>query len=422
MEFYSISAAGFRIMEGRAAPHAPPRRSAMTNATKAAEPRVVISGRGEERVHSGHPWIYRADVADVRAAGGDTVLVHNPRGRVVGRALFSDRSQIALRMLTAGDVPAGPELWRSRLSAAIAFRRSLAIDATACRLVHGEGDLLPSCVVDEYGSYLVVQALSQGVDRLTPLIVELLVDLVRPAGILARNDGRVRQLEGLDSSVAVLHGDVPALVTVREGRIEHEVDVWHGQKTGLFLDQRENRLAAREYAHGRLLDCFSYHGAFALQLADRCDSVVALEVSEDAVTRIGRDARRNGITSIDARAVNAFDALRQMERAGERFDTIVLDPPAFAKSKNAVEKACAGYKEINLRAMKLLNPGGVLVTCSCSYHVDEATFGQIVYDASVDARARITVLEKRMQSRDHPVVLGVPETYYLKCFILRKLA
>jgi 23S rRNA (cytosine1962-C5)-methyltransferase len=211
-------------------------------------------------------------------------------------------------------------------------------------------------------------------------------------------------------------------VTVREGRIEHEVDVWHGQKTGLFLDQRENRAAAREYAHGRLLDCFSYHGAFALQLADRCDTVVALDVSEDAVARIGRNARRNGITSIDARAVNAFDALRQMERAGERFDTIVLDPPAFAKSKDAVEKASAGYKEINLRAMKLLNPGGILVTCSCSYHVDEAAFGQIVYEASVDAHARMSVLEKRMQSRDHPVVLGVPETYYLKCFILRKLA
>jgi 23S rRNA (cytosine1962-C5)-methyltransferase len=250
----------------------------------------------------------------------------------------------------------------------------------------------------------------------------MLVDLLKPAGVIARNDVRVRQLEGLDSSVTLLYGDVPGLVTVREGPIEHEVDVWHGQKTGLFLDQRENRAAARQYARGRLLDCFSYHGAFALQLADRCDSIVALDVSEEAVACIRRNAQRNGIASIDARAVNAFDALRQMERAGERFETIVLDPPAFAKSKDAVEKARAGYKEINLRALKLLAPGGVLVTCTCSYHVDEAAFGQIVYEASVDARVRVVVMEKRMQSRDHPVVLGVPETYYLKCFILRKLA
>ena len=386
------------------------------------EPKVVISGRGEERVRSGHPWIYRTDIADVRAAGGDTVVVHNPRGRIVGRALFSDKSQIALRMLTVGEAPAGSGLWRSRLAEAIAFRRSLGIDATACRLVHGEGDLLPSLVVDQYGDYLVLQTLSQGVDRLLPAIVAQLVEQVTPAGVLARNDVRVRQLEGLDSFVALLHGEVPPLAHVREGRIDHEVDLWHGQKTGLFLDQRENRVAARAYAHGRLLDCFSYHGAFALQLADRCESVVALDVSEDAVGHIRRNAERNRIGNVEARLANVFDALRQMERDRERFDTIVLDPPAFAKSKDAVEKAHAGYKEINLRAMKLLRPGGVLVTCTCSYHVDEASFGQIVYEASIDARARMTVLEKRMQSRDHPVVLGVPETYYLKCFILRKLA
>lgn len=393
----------------------------MPNATSTHEPRAVISGRGEERVRGGHPWVYRTDVADARAAGGDTVVVHNPRGRIVGRALFSDRSQIALRMLTVGEAPAGLELWRSRLEAAVRFRRSLDIDATACRLVHAEGDLLPSLVVDQYGDYLVVQALSQGVDRLLPDIVGLLVDLVKPAGVLARNDVRVRQLEGLDSSVALLHGEVPDRVHVREGRIDHEVDLWHGQKTGLFLDQRENRAAARAYARGRMLDGFSYHGAFALQLADRCESVLAIDVSDDAVGQIRLNAGRNACGNVEARLANVFDALRQMERERERFDTIVLDPPAFAKSKDAVEKAHAGYKEINLRAMKLLAPGGVLVTCTCSYHVDEASFGQIVYEASLDARARMAVLEKRMQSRDHPVVLGVPETYYLKCFILRKL-
>ena len=386
------------------------------------EPTVTVSSRGEERVRAGHPWIYRADVTGVWAEGGDTVLVSGPRGRPVGRALFSDRSQIALRLLTTGDLRAGLDLWRVRLESAIAFRRQLGIDATAYRLVHGDADLLPSLVVDQYGQYLVVQALAQGTERLLPDLVGMLDTLLKPAGILARHDVRVRQLEGLDSSVTLLAGEVPAVVTVRDGSVTYEADLWHGQKTGLFLDQRENRAAARASVRGRVLDAFSYHGAFALQLADRCDHVVALDVSEEAVAQISRNAARNGLTNIEARCGNVFDTLRAMDRAGERFETIVLDPPAFAKNKDAVEKAYAGSKEINLRALKLLTPGGVLVTCSCSYHVDEAMLGQIVYDASIDARVRVTVLEKRMQSRDHPVLLGVPDTYYLKCLILRKLA
>ena len=381
----------------------------------------MVSGRGEDRARAGHPWIYKADVVEAMAKGGDTVVVLNPRGRIIGRAMYSDKSQIALRFLIVGEAPAGPDLWRARLEAAIAFRRKLAIDATAFRLVHGEADLMPSLVVDQYDRYLVVQALSQGTARLLPRIVEMLLDLLAPAGILARNDVRVRQLEGLEQEVTLLAGEVPPLVHVREGRIDHEVDLWHGQKTGLFLDQRENRAAARSYAQGRLLDGFSYHGAFALQMADRCEYVTALDVSEEAVGHITANAKRNGVTNLEARCINVFDELRRMERAGERFDTIVLDPPAFAKSKDAVEKAYAGYKEINLRALKILKPGGTVITCSCSYNIDEATFGQIVYEASVDARVRAVVLEKRMQSRDLPVLLGVPETYYLKCFILRKV-
>ena len=387
-----------------------------------AEPSVVVTARGEDRGRAGHPWIYRTDVADVRAQGGDTVVVMNPRGRILGHALFSDKSQIALRLLTIGEAPAGLDLWRARLDAAIAFRRQLTIDATAFRLVHGEADLMPSLVVDQYDRHLVVQALSQGTERLLPRIVEMLQDALAPAGILARHDVRVRQLEGLEQGVTLLTGDVPPLVTVREGRVEHEVDLWHGQKTGLFLDQRENRIAARQYARGRLLDCFSYHGAFALQLADCCDQVTALDVSEEAVGHIARNAARNSLSNIEAQCVNVFDELRRLDRAGERYDMVVLDPPAFAKSKDAVEKAYAGYKEINLRALKILKPGGTLVTCSCSYNIDEATFGQIVYEASIDARARVVVVEKRMQARDHPILLGVPETYYLKCFIIRKLA
>jgi len=383
-------------------------------------PTVVVSSRGAQRVESGHPWVYRADLVDSHAQAGDRVVVRGPRGRTLGQALYSDRSQIAIRMLTRGDAAADDELVRRRIETAIAFRHSLAINASAYRLVHGEADLLPSLVIDRYGEHIVVQALSQGMDRLLPLVVETLQDLMLPRGILARNDPRTRLLEGLEQRVDILAGDVPDTVNVVEGGIEYDVDLRRGQKTGLFLDQRENREAASLYARGRLLDCFSYHGGFALKLAKTCLEAKAFDISEDAVARVRLNARRNGV-DIDARVGNVFDELRGLERLGERFDTIVLDPPAFAKSKAAVEKATAGYKEINLRALKLLNPGGTLVTCSCSYNVNEAAFAEIVFDAALDAQVQVTVVEKRMQGRDHPVLLGVPETYYLKCFILRKL-
>jgi 23S rRNA (cytosine1962-C5)-methyltransferase len=384
-------------------------------------PTVVLSARGEQRLRSGHPWIYRADVADIQAAGGDRVAVRTPRGRTLGYALYSDRSQIAVRMLSYGDRPADDDLIKGRIDAALAFRRALAIDATAYRLIHGEADLLPSLIVDCYGAYLVVQALSQGMDRLLPQVVSILNEQLGPRGILARNDPRTRSLEGLEQRVEVLSGDVPDSVTVREAGIEYDVDLRRGQKTGLFLDQRENREAARRYARGRLLDCFTYNGGFALELAANCSETLAFDISEEAIARVRANATRNGLT-IDARVGNVFDELRGLERLRERFDTIVLDPPAFAKTKAAVAKAAAGYKEINLRALKLLNPGGTLVTCSCSYNVSEAAFAEIVYEAAVDAQTHVTVVEKRMQGRDHPVLLGVPETYYLKCFILRKLS
>jgi 23S rRNA (cytosine1962-C5)-methyltransferase len=383
-------------------------------------PIAVITSRGEERLRAGHPWIYRTDVADARAPAGEIVQVRSARGRPLGSALFSDRSQITLRMLTYGDIVADAALVRRRLETAIEFRQTLRIDATACRLVHGEADLLPSLIVDRYGDYLVVQALSQGMDRLLPGIVSALEETLKPQGILARNDPRTRTFEGLEQRVDVLAGEVPDRVTVAESGIEYEVDLRRGQKTGLFLDQRENRTAAAGYARGRLLDCFSYNGGFALALGRRCDETIAIDVSEEAIARVKENAARNRV-AVDARVGNVFDELRGFERRGERFDTIVLDPPAFAKNKASIANARAGYKEINLRALKLLNPGGTLVTCSCSYNVNEAAFAEIVYEASVDAQVRVTVMEKRMQGRDHPVLLGVPETYYLKCFILRKL-
>lgn len=384
-------------------------------------PTVSINSKGEARIRAGHPWVYRSDVTGADAAGGEIVRVESRR-RTLGFALYSDRSEIALRMLTRDADPPGDSLWKERLSGAIRYRESLRIDATAFRLVHGEADRLPSLIVDRYADYLVVQALSQGIDRHMAAIAQALVELVDPAGILARNDPRVRLLEGLDQRVDVLHGTVPATIDVREGAVEYAVDPWRGQKTGLFLDQRENREAAQRYARGRVLDAFSYNGGFALAVAPRSERVLAVDISEDAVARIQANAARNGLANVEARAMNVFDELRELERRGERFDTIVLDPPAFAKNKAAVRKALAGYKEINLRALKLLEPGGFLITCSCSYNVGEAAFLDVVSNAAMDARAEVALVEKRAQGRDHPILLNVPETYYLKCLIVRKLA
>lgn len=384
-------------------------------------PSVAVTPKGVERARSGHVWVYRSDVAQVDAAGGDIVDVIGPRGRPLGAAFYSDRSQIALRLLTSGGEPATEEVIAARLERAVRYRDTLGIDATAYRLVHGEGDLLPSLIVDRYGDYLVVQTLSQATDRRLAAIVDALSSLVRPAGVLVRNDGKVRALEGLDARVEVAAGSVPDLVPVREGAVSYDVDLRGGQKTGLFLDQRENREAAARYAHGRLLDAFSYTGGFALSLAARCSSVTAVEISEEAGRRIRANADRNGIESVEVRTANAFDELHELDRADARFETIVLDPPAFAKNRAAVPRAVSGYREINRRALRLLVPGGILVTCTCSHHVDTALFEDILRASAADAGAQVSILERRMQGRDHPVLLGVPETLYLKCLILRKL-
>jgi 23S rRNA (cytosine1962-C5)-methyltransferase len=386
------------------------------------ESAITVTPRGEDRIRSGHLWVYRGDIAGGTAEAGAVVRVAAPGGRVLGRAFYSDRSQITLRILTRDDEPIDRRFWRRRFEQAISFRDRIGIDATAFRLVHGEGDLIPSLVIDRYGDYISLQALSQGTDRLLPEITSLLMEVVSPAGILARNDPKVRLLEGLDRHITVLAGEIPDKVAVREGRIEYDVDLRHGQKTGAFLDQRENRIAAAQYVSGRTLDCFSYAGGFALQLAATTDEVTALDISEDATALLAQNAARNGLSNVQARTTNVFDELRTLERMGETFDAIVLDPPAFAKSKSAIPKALSGYKEINLRALKLLTAGGFLITCSCSYHVNEAMFAEVIFDAALDARVAVSVVEKRMQGRDHPVVLGMPETYYLKCFILRRLS
>ena len=382
----------------------------------------MITRKGADRVRAGHPWIYRSDVSDLQAGRGEVVEVRDGRGALLGRALSSSESQITLRMLTRDDTPVDRAFWKARLASAIAVRDRLGLDATAMRLVHGEADLLPSLVVDRYDDVLVVQTLSQGTDAQRETIVSLLVELLRPRGVLLRNDPKVRTLEGLPQEIALAYGEVPDQVEVREGPVTYLADPWRGQKTGLFLDQSENHAAAARYARGRALDAFSYHGGFALRLSPLVDHVLALDSSADAVAAIAANAARQGMANIEAREANVFDALRELERGDDRFDTIVLDPPAFAKHKGAVPKAISGYKDINLRALRLLKPGGHLVTCTCSAHVDEGMFGGIILSAATDAQIPVVVVEKRMQARDHPVLLSVPETYYLKCFVLRRAA
>jgi 23S rRNA (cytosine1962-C5)-methyltransferase len=379
-----------------------------------------VTKRGADRIRHGHLWIYRSDVVDVEADGGSIVAVHDERGNFVGQAFYSDASQITLRFLTQTDHAIDRQWWRQRIDEA-AQRRIIPADTNAYRLVYSEGDLLPSLIVDRYDQVLVLQTLSQGTDRVKQQLSEILIELFAPVAVIERNDARVRELEGLPLIAATIHGQAPEEFEILQHGIRFLVAPSGGQKTGSFLDQRENRLAARSIAHGRALDCFTFNGAFALHLADVCDQVIGIDISDEAIAIARRNAELNRMHNIEFRVANVFDELRELESGGERFDTIVLDPPAFAKNRGSLKAAIRGYKEINLRALKLLNPGGVLVTCTCSYHVSEDLFLKIIADAAIDARRRVQIVEKRMQAADHPVLLGMPETYYLKCVIARLL-
>jgi len=388
---------------------------------KAMKPTTItISRKGAERARAGHLWIYRSDVLDTAdAAGGAIVQVRDERGRFVGGALYSDRSQIALRLLTWREEAIDRDWWRERLRACIERRKGLEQEADAFRLVYAEGDVLPSLIIDRYADVFVLQTLSQGTDALKAMFVELLCELLNPRAVIERNDVRVRALEGLPLTAGVVYGEAPAELEVTQHGTRFRLAPLGGQKTGAFLDQRENHLAARRLAHGRALDCFTFNGAFALHMAHSCDSVIGLDISADAVAAARRNAELNNLTNVVFREANVFDALREMQDANERFDTIVLDPPAFAKNRQSVQAAARGYKEINLRALKLLNPGGTLITCTCSYHMTEPQFHEVIAEASADARRRLQIVERRIQASDHPVLVGVPETLYLKCVIAR---
>ncbi len=383
---------------------------------------IKVTNRGAARIRGGHLWIYRSDVSHAdEVPGRSIVTVHDQNGNFVGQAFYSDTSQIALRFLSQSDEPIDRDWWRAKIKDAARRRTRIPATTNAYRLIYSEGDLLSSVILDRYDDVLVLQTLSQGSEAIKSLLVEILTEEFAPRAIVERNDMRVRQHEGLEMVSGPLYGTAPEEFEILQDGIRFLVSPLRGQKTGSFLDQRENRAAAGLLAHGRALDCFTFTGSFALHLAGNCDSVLGIDISGEAVELARRNAELNHATNVEFREANVFDALREMESAGERFDTIVLDPPAFAKNRSSVGAGLRGYKEINLRALKLLNPGGALVTCTCSYHMSEQMFLEMIAEAANDAHRRLQIVEKRTQASDHPILLGVPETYYLKCVIARVL-
>ena len=383
---------------------------------------VKVTARGAERWKQGHPWIYRSDVAEEPEKKPGVVPVTDRKGRFLGTALYSPKSEIRLRLLTRGDEPVDAPWWANRI--AESARRRNGITASAWRAVHAEADGLPSLVVDKYGPFVVAQLLSAGVESARAEIVDGIKHALQPEGILLRNDAAVRRHEGLPLEVVSAHGTVPETIEVVENGMRYLAAPWTGQKTGAFLDQRENRLLIAQHTRpgGRALDLFTYHGSFALHLARHAKEVVAVDQSTEALARGAENARLNGIANIAWREANAFDLLRELERRREQFDTIVLDPPAFAMTKANLERAVAGYKEINLRAMKILAGGGVLFTSSCSYHVSRDVFHAMLADAARDSGRRMQFLAATGAAGDHPELLNVPETGYLKGVLLRAVA
>lgn len=383
---------------------------------------IRVNRKAAARVASGHPWIFSSDLTDRGSAeGGEAVQVVDPKGHLLGTAHYSSTSQISLRLLSAANEAVDLSFYRKRLERAAGHRRRIVEDTDSYRLVHAEGDLLPGLIVDRYGDYFVLQTLDQGMERDKPLLIEALTGLFSPKAIVERNDSAVRARESLPRQVGVVAGDVPPRVDVQMNGLALEADLLGGQKTGIYLDQRENYLAARRYAHGAALDCFTSTGGFALHISTKCDSVDAVDSSGPALETARKNAARNQLSNIAWQEANVFDLLAGYAAAERRFDTVILDPPAFAKSRSSVEAAGRGYKEINLRALRLLDRDGILVTCSCSHHFSEASLLEVLAEAALDARKQLRVLERRTQAADHPILLTVPETHYLKCLIVQVL-
>ncbi|MEO8051637.1 MAG: class I SAM-dependent rRNA methyltransferase [Acidobacteriota bacterium] len=380
---------------------------------------VRVNRKAADRVASGHPWIFVSDVVDRGdAAPGEAVHVVDPKSKFLGVAHYSSTSQITLRFLSTKPEIIDRSFFHGRLVAALTYRAQVVQNSDAYRLVFSEGDLLPGLIVDLYGPYVSLQTLNQGMDRARDVIVDCLQELLAPAGILARNDANVRKLEELPLEVVTLAGEIPERVHIQMNGLKLEADLLHGQKTGVYLDQRANYVAAGRWARGRVLDCFTSSGGFALHAAGQAESVEAVDSSAGALATAESNARANGIDNVHFRQADVFDFLSGIER---KYSMVVLDPPAFAKSRRAVEDAARGYKDINLRALRLLETGGVLVTCSCSHHMSEGAFYEVIAQAALDAGKTLRVLERRTQASDHPILLTVPETMYLKCLLLEVL-
>jgi 23S rRNA (cytosine1962-C5)-methyltransferase len=381
-------------------------------------PVVRVNRKAVDRVFSGHPWIFSSDVIDRGSAQpGDAVTIADTRGKALGTAHYSSTSQITLRLLTRRIEPVDKAFLKRSIEIAYQFRQRVVRNSNAYRLVHAEGDLLPGLIVDRYGEYISLQLLDQGMDRLSTEIVEVLQELLQPAGIVARNDVPTRAKENLDEEVRVLSGVIPEHVNIEMNGLQFQADLQTGQKTGVFLDQRENYLALRRWGKGRALDCFTGSGAFAIHLASACDSVEAVDSSALAINIAKQNASLNGISNVEFRESNVLDYLPSLVSAKRVYDLVVVDPPAFTKSRSALEGAVRGYKEINLRALRLLRRGGILVSCSCSHHMTEAHLFEVIAEAALDAHKQLRVLERRTQASDHPILLTVPETHYLKCLI-----
>ena len=386
------------------------------------QPTCAVSAKGARRWAHGHPWIYRSDVTRRPDAPAGAVRVHDQRGKPLGVALWSPKSEISLRLLDPdADARIDTDWWIRRLRQCVERRAVLDGEANAYRIVHGEGDGLPSLICDRYDRWLVVQLMSAGLERFRDSIVAALEEIVRPAGILARNDVPLRAKEGLPVGVELLTGDVPASIQIEEHGVRYIAAPWEGQKTGAFLDQRENRTLIGSLARGTALDCFAYHGSFAIHLARHATHVTAVDSSAPALERARQNLALNGHSSFELVEANAFDFLKERGRSGARFDTIVLDPPAFAKNKASLPAAMRGYKEINLRAMRLLSRGGMLFTASCSFHVTKALFLEMLEMAAADSGRRIALRAVRGQPVDHPEILTIPETGYIKGALLEAL-
>lgn len=387
--------------------------------------KVYLKRGRERRILGGHPWVYRGEIwkSDDSLEGGEELIILDHRGRFLGRGLGNPRSIIAVRVLTRNDEDINEDFFRSRLDRAGKLRESLSLDSDAIRLVFSEADGLPGLIADRYGDCIVVQFLTLGMDLRKEIIINIIREIFSPTGIYERSDVRAREHEGLKRVKGFLRGSLSDHLEVRIGKMRYQVDAENGQKTGLFLDQRENALLAGSWMEGMaVLDCFSYSGNFGLQaLANGARHVTFVEISEEAIDSAKRNVALNNLEDrSDIVLSNAFDVLKEYDREGKTFDAVILDPPSFTRSKKSLEGARRGYKEINLRALRILRPGGILVTSTCSQHLSPDLFQEIVREAAQDARVSTQLIDFKGQARDHPILLEVPETNYLHCLFLRK--